>query len=404
MGAKLKKIIALSLKIIFLLIVFITPLTISQAQENEHQIYLPLVTNNFDPAWHWQEPTMVTLNPNPNTSDPMLMAIDADGFPHIWWDTFYSPRFIYHTHLTAQGWFTPTHVAETLGTSETLYPPVRDNQGNIHLLWHNWLGVGIENDYRLMFASFSNSQWNPEEVVTQSDQNRQGMLHLDSQGGLHATYTGSLFFSVIAHTSRIDTGWTPPDDIDPDHSVSQVWPDMQGGVHLYGDISYPTQHVNYSYWKDGQFLVDVQTTPGDLPYGDSQLDGKNNLHLFRLAQVPIPGGTVNGIYHRCLTNNLTWTEERVLSASQNTKSPLLKASDQVSQVVLVWQESAGNRVHVAIFDECSQTRQVTITLPIENTWELESATISQSPYVFCFLARKLYTSTEFLVQCATIDP
>ncbi len=186
--------------------------------------------------------------------------------------------------------------------------------------------------------------------------------------------------------------------------VSQVWPDMQGGVHLYGDLSYPTQHVNYSYWKDGQILVDGQTTPGDLPYGDSQPDGQNNLHLFRQAQVPIPGEIVNGIYHRCLTNNLTWTEEQVISAFQDTSPPLLKASDQVSQVALAWQESAGNRVHVAIFEDCTPIRQAVIILPQENPWGLEFVSMSHFPSKLCFLARKLYTSTDFLVLCATIEP
>ena len=400
----MKKNTALSLRIIFLLSVFITPLTISRAQESEHQIFLPLLAKNFDPSWHWQEPTRVTLTPIPNHNDPMLMAIDMDGYPHLWWDTFYTPRFIYHTYLTAQGWLTPTFVAETLGTSETLFPPVRDTQGNIHLLWHNWLGVGVENDYRLIYASFSNNQWNPEEVVTQSDQDRQGMVHLDIQGNAHVTYTDTSFFSTIAHTRRTTAEWTAPDDIDPNHNVSQVWPDMQGGVHLYGDLSYPLQHVNYSYWKDGQILVDGQTTPGDLPYGESQLDGQNNLHLFRQAQVPIPGEIVNGIYHRCLTNNLTWTEEQVISVSQDTAPPLLKASDQVSQVALAWQENAGNRVHVAIFEGCTPIRQAVIILPLENPWELESVSMSHSPSKLCFLARKLYTSTDFLVLCATIEP
>jgi hypothetical protein len=178
---------------------------------------------------------------------------------------------------------------------------------------------------------------------------------------------------------------------------------MQGGVHLYGDTSFPTQHVNYSNWQAGHLQVDGQTTPGDLPYGGSQLDGQHNLHLFRQAQVPVPGDTVNGVYHRCLTNQLTWTDEQVLSGVRETKSPLLKAADQVSQVALVWQESSDHQVKVVVFEGCTQTRQIAITLPLENTWDLEAATLSQNPDVFCFLARKLYTSTEFLVQCAEID-
>lgn len=401
----MKNIIALSLKTVFLLMVVGTiPLMSSNAKGNGHQIYLPLVTRNFDPAWDWQESTMVTLTPNPNYNDPMLMAIDADGNPYIFWDTLYTPRFIYHTRLTSQGWITPTQVADTLGTSKTLFPPIWDHVGNLHLLWRTWLGVGVENPYRLMYSSFSGGTWQPEEEIIRYSQELQGMVHLDAQGGIDATYAGSLFSSMIGHTSHTTTGWEVPQAIDPDHNVRLVWSDMQGGVHLYGESNYPTQHVIYSYWKDGAFLVLEQSVAGDLPTGDSQLDGRNNLHLFRQAQVPVPGGTVYGIYHRCLTSNLSWTDERVLSGEQNTTGLLLKASDQASQVALIWKETTGNLVHATIFENCQQTHQTTIALPLANNWEIHSAALSQNPGRLCILARKLYTSTEFLVQCANIQP
>ena len=399
----MKKFIIALLLLTSPLILFAITRDPAHAQGNTWQVHLPLITKAFDPAWHWDDPMMVTLETKPNTSDAMPMLIDQDGFPHIWWDTFYSPRYIYHTHLTAQGWISPTYVAETLGTSETMFVPVQDSHGTIHLLWYNWLGTGVENAYRLMYANYDNEQWSPEETAVQSEYARQGMIHLDAQDNLYVTHVSAAFFSDIQQTRRSDIGWTTSTDIDPSHSVRLVWPDMDGGVHLYGEISYPDQQVLYSYWKNGQFLIDGRVIPGDLPTGDSQLDGLNNLHLFRWASVPVPGDTVYGIYHRCLTNDLAWTDEQVLSGYQDVRSTLQKASDQVSRVALVWQETSGNLVHVAVFEDCTLIHSATTTLPQGSDWELDSAAISRSPYKMCFLARKLYTSTEFLVQCATID-
>lgn len=279
-----------------------------------------------------------------------------------------------------------------------------DDLGSIHLLWRNWLGSGDANPYRLMYSMLENNTWSDEEEVYRSSSEMQGMVRPDQTGMMHVTCASTLIFSEILRFTRQPLGWSSPTDISPSHPVNWIWPDHFGGVHFYGEESYPQQAVIYSYWKDDKFHIDGHRIDGELPFGDSQLDGQNNLNLFRRDQVPVSGGIVFGIYHRCLTHDLIWTDEHVISGQQDTLSPLVKAEDGHSQIVLAWQESLGNVVQVSVFDECKITHSSRISLPSEYSWELESAAISRTPDQFCLLARRLYTSTDYLVQCALLKP
>ncbi len=70
---------------------------------------------------------------------------------------------------------------------------------------------------------------------------------------------------------------------------------IQDGSYLY-----------HSYWLNGQFVVDGQSGTGRILGRETQLDIQNNLHVYWTGQVPVPGGTVNGIFYQCLDPNLNW--------------------------------------------------------------------------------------------------
>lgn len=372
------------------------------AQTSDTFVYLPLITQQADHTWQWHAPQFLTLTPTPNASDAFLLAIDSGGLPHLWYDTYTSPRFIYHTTLTAQGWLTPTQIADTLGTSYTLFPPVRDAEGHFHLVWRNWLGSGVPDPYRLMYAQYAHGTWNPEEEVYRTDGDLQGMVSLDSSGTPHVTSAGSIFVFPIQYFSRTQTAWSAPTTISVSHPVYWVWPDVLGGVQLYGE-SYNTAFYHTSWLNDTQHTDELPYTASILGQ-DTQLDGENNLHVFERTQVPIPGGTVYGITHRCLTHDLLWTEAQVLSGETDTTSPLLKTEDGQGGVALAWQDSSENLVHVALFDGCTLTKTGQVLLPLDQSWQLEASALSQEPPVFCLLARKMYTSTEYLTQCSAFIP
>ena len=140
--------------VFFLILAALLGIVPSLAQTGgSNNIYLPTVSNQFDPAWLWHDAQRLKLSPSPDAYDPMPLAIDSAGQPVLIYDTYYTPRYIYYTYPSAQGWITPTQIADTLGTSYTLYPPARDEQGKLHLLWSNSLGTGVSDPYRLMYAS-----------------------------------------------------------------------------------------------------------------------------------------------------------------------------------------------------------------------------------------------------------
>src|SRR3989304_2587463 len=98
------------------------------------------------------------------------MTIDRSGYVHILWDTieYAQPSFIYQTYLTVTGWTSPTSIANTLGTSSIMYPPIVGTDGTIHQLWSN--GLTSYGPQRILYSSFSNSTWSAEqEVYTNTD-------------------------------------------------------------------------------------------------------------------------------------------------------------------------------------------------------------------------------------------
>ena len=260
----------------------------------------------------------------------------------------------------------------------------------------------MSDPYRLMYASLENGTWSAEEEVARFSIETQGMVRPDSSGRLHVTKAGTLFFTGIQHLTRTASGWSAPVSIPTQPGGRWIWPDYAGGVHFYGDLSFPPK-VHYSYWVDGHFQVEDQQFDGELGGWSSQIDAQNNLYLFQRDQVPVPGGTVYGIYQRCLSNTLTWSEERVLSGQTDNLSPVVAAEDGRSRVALAWQEKTGKVVQVRLFEGCGVIHATNFSMPAEYDWELKSVTLSQDPDVFCLLARRMYSSTDFWVRCGGIS-
>jgi len=377
-----------------------SPVAISGTNVITSYVFLPLVANEYDPTWVWTEITTPTLTPSPFLSTP-LIAIDKQGQVHLFWDTSSSQsQFIYHSYLTAQGWTTPTEVAPSLGSSDTLYPPVVGQDGRIHLLWYNELTYS--GPRRLLYSAFDGSQWSAEEEIyrVESPYSLQGMTHLDQAGQIHVTLLSSHVYADIYHTVRRTSGWSTPINIPRPHAISWVWPNQRGDVHLYG-YGYPNI-MYYSHWHDGQFLVENAQTSGTLSGRDTQLDGLNNLHLFWTADVPVPGGSVRGLHHQCLSDNLQWGEVQVPTGDKaiNYPSPL-KATDWETRFALVWQELDANQTRMGVWQDCTLSDLKTIPLPSESPWLPNALAISHTPNKICLLVKTLYGSS-YRVICVDI--
>ena len=70
----------------------------------------------------------------------------------------------------AAAWTTPEPITDTLGISDTIHPPIFDDQGTMHLIWHNYLGAGVSEPYRLLYAAY-NGTWSPANHLKISEGN-----------------------------------------------------------------------------------------------------------------------------------------------------------------------------------------------------------------------------------------
>lgn len=360
------------------------------AQEgDEYDTYLPLVFNGYDPTWQWRVPVTVTLSPPPASAP--LMTIDGQGRVHLLWDTNSSklPKYIYHTYLTASGWTTPTYVAYSLGTSRVMFPPVVGPDGVIHFLWINERTSGEAQ--RMLYAYFEDDQWKPKgegEIVHQAETSYydlQGMVHLDDEGRIHATFVESYFSANIYHYKRASSGWGVATPIYHQGIRYWIWPGQHGGVHFYGNDYQDVLH--YSYWRDGEFLVWDREASGIVEDRKSQLDVGNNLHLFWKDLVAIPWGSVNGVYYQCLDSDLNLTEVEVLSEKRDVRK-VVKAMGEDRSFALSWQEAVSDTAEVdatrlGVWEGCTRTDlKTTLVDPALN---LKALAVSDTPHKVCLL-------------------
>jgi hypothetical protein len=359
--------------------------------EGNQNVYLPLVTNNYDPRWQWSQAFPITLEPRP--FNPLVSVIDRSGQFHIFWDTLTSgQRYIYHAWLTPTGWTTPAPIANSLGNSTILYPPIVGVNGRIHILWHIYLGSAVQNPYGLLYAAFDGQNWSPVEEVYRGDMDIQGMVRLDEQGNVHVTIADTMFGSMILHTQRTNSGWTSPVPVDPSHGVSLIWPDMLGGVHLYNyTYSINGYQIHYSYWRGGSFIVSDKRGTGEFAGRQTLLDGQDILHTYWTGQVPALGGMVNGVSYQCLDNNLNWGSTVILSGEKAIASPVQKAWDQENQIALAWKETLSGDIYIHSWAGCQpQGERKTVPLPNGENWEVSTIALQPGTFKACVLAKIAY--------------
>ncbi len=386
---------AVAMHATFLSILIFQP---ASSQEFEHLTYLPVLQNQLDVSWRWHIQADIVLDPRP-FNKPVSIS-DRSGRIHLFWDTLTEPRLIYHTVLSEQGWAKIQPIAQTIGTSYLLYPPVISEDGLLHFVWRNWLGTGLENPYRLLYARFDGLHWNAEEEIVRTAYEMQAMVQTGEPREIHVTYVEPLFFSRIHQSKRTENGWERTSNVNPSHSVSLVWPDRFGGIHLYESYNY-TNDLHYSYWLNGSFVIENTVFHGNLLGHESQLDGQNNLHIFWTGQVPVVGSQIQGLYYQCLSKHLFASPEQVLSGATEITGPVIKASDNQSRIALAWKEAESGIIQLMVRNECILQKTKPIPLSEGINWEPITLAISAIPKNTCILARQPYTS-NYSIMCAEI--
>ena len=371
--------------------------------EDNNTVYLPIVDNNYDPNWQWSTAITVELTPAPQ--DTPLLTLDRGGRLHIFWDTRHAPRFIYHTYLSEQGWTIPVAIAQTLGTSNVASTPSVGQNGDIHLVWQNDLGSGVENRYRLMYARFDGATWAAEEELFHNPNGSiQGLPYTDAQGILHvALKYNNIWTSKYHQLTQTAGGWTAAEIGDPPRasawSISAWSPSPQGGIHFFADGL--SDKLYYSYWEDGQFPIQAKEFSGKLWGLRAQADGNGNLHPFWTGKVPIPGDQTYGLYKQCLTSDLVWSQQLILSKEHRVGGAIVTATDALTQVAFAWTED-NQRVRLALWNNCTQIEDKEIPFIDVPSLNLDAIVLSQEPHKFCALAQQSSTS-QYIALCADIN-
>ncbi len=295
-------------------------------------------------------------------------------------------------------------VAASLGESELASPPIVDAAGTIHLLWHNELIPG--GTTRVLYAAFRNDAWTPEEEVYRSPYNYFrliGVPRTDSAGRLYALITNTPYNGQVYYITRGASGWqTPIFVINTPSSASFIAEaDWSGGVHIYEDQSATPPLMWYSHWRNGSFVVQNRPISGLINRHEAALDGLNNLHLFWIDYVPVPGGSVYGLYHQCLKDNRDLLPAEIASDQQAVSAPII-AADERSRVAAVWNEYDPKRVRLAVWTGCDRTDATTVA-PLSGTnWSPRAVTISATPERVCMLLLDNYYPARDTVVCSYI--
>jgi hypothetical protein len=379
-------------------------------QINELPIYLPLVINRYDTAIHWESMQFLKLSINPY-GKPVLV-IDSQGRPHIFGIILSSSGqngSIYHTYQSDQGWIAPEPISQDPGESKILCPPIVAPDGRILFLWQNRKNYSAP--FRLLFSSWDNGKWSVEEELLSYvvDSDAFGIIRLDAQGSIHVFMRSNPGFDIL-HRVRTAAGWSATQSIhDSVPGDDLTWPDEKGGLRLYTD-NYQDQ-LSYSYWINGRFLIQAKPLAGLISRRSSLLDGADNLHLFKVNPIPNYPRNIESIYHQCLSNDLNWDDEKVISG--DTYVFLHEAArDEAAGFGLAWNEMFPRQVYLSIWDQCNQTHMVSTPLPdiksLQNSlgWGgVQALALRDQPGKVCMLmVPAIYDPAfDYALQCASIQ-
>ena len=108
--------------------------------------------------------------------------------------------------------------------------------------------------------------------------------------------------------NKYANGWSAPQTILPQAATHGlvVWkyePDSAGDVRFYGrDL---TGNLIYAYWHNN--VATLYQTPINLKLYEYYFgDAAGDYYIYRIGEVPVPGGTTTGVYSQCIDTNLNF--------------------------------------------------------------------------------------------------
>ncbi len=351
-------------------------------------------------GWNWYAIPAPIIKPA--SQDNPKMVIDLKGRINLFWDTYAGSgnAFIYHSYFDAGQWTSPTVIAQTLGTSQIRTTPLVTPDGAIHVLWYNQLQLG--GPYRLMYAKYDGANWSPEVELYRSDKdpNLSGSLFSDTQSIIHAVLqVPKGLSSDLLYLTFSANGWQNQQSILPqglnDLIIWKYEPDSDGSVRLYGrDLN---GQLNFAYWQNN--AVKAQQTNITLKMYDYDFsDNLGNYYIYRVGDVPIPGGTTTGAYYQCIDNHLTLWPEQLLSG-ETTVVTEPRIAKSTSRTVMSWITN-DNQIQFLFPKGCGEADLFKLPLPkVSFQRQSVSLAISDLPNKLCVLNKVL---SDFEMYCADV--
>jgi hypothetical protein len=149
----------------------------------------------------------------------------------------------------------------------------------------------------------------------------------------------------------------------------------------------------YSYWHEGELSIKAREIGGPDRLDYTKLDAGRNLHAYWTGDVAVPGGTVTGAYQQCLSQDLTWQAQEVVSGRNAVSMTPLGATDRAGHFVMVWKEGDGS-VRLGWWIGC--TPSVRMVIPMPAGVSIRALSVKGNPDTFCFLEHgsddDMYTS------------
>lgn len=366
----------------------------AQVDEPGRQIFLPVITRDHTPGWHWGEAYTVTVSMR--TSEPPLAAIDRGGRPHLFWHDRATDGHIHHIYLADDGWQELLPSQGLAGDSSLTNQPLVDQAGRIHLFWFHRMEPPGNQPYRFQYAIFDGARWTePEEIIRLLYNTSKAWVRLDQHDQPHlGIITGFLNWRALLLT--LQETWQPIGDFRLPTNASVLWPDAESGAHLYGSDS---NVLKYWRWLNGATAIEQTLGEGRLLTRSIAFDSADNMHLYWKANVNVDGSPVSLLHHQCVD------EQRRLSVVSHHGGPgsvreVVSASEQWTLFALAWQESARKRI--MLWDGCTPGATATIPEEAQQITLVRAVAVSSTPRKVCVFMQQR-DAAIYTVRCAELD-
>jgi len=302
-----------------------------------------------------------------------------------------------------------TEVISTESTLSSYYAKIAiDNSGNLHLVWHDLTNInssGADRDIFYEMWNITTGSWTPTNVISteSTTQSYEPSLAVDNQGNVHVAWhditnlnssgtDDDIFYKRWNATTGV---WTNTEVVSTnsslDSTVTSIAVDIFGNIHIVwqdltnysncgtdDDIFYKRWNATLDNWTITEVVSNESTDSSLSP--SIAIDNSGNAHVVWYDITDYNNsGTDEDIFYKCWNATLdNWTTTEVVSTGStgNSRAPSIEC-DGSDNLHVVWADQTGPNWD--IYYRCyNATLDNWTTIDVIST---ESTSISANPSV-----------------------